>query len=359
VTVTTEARRRTGGYRRSDALAVAGAAGAALAVTRIAYGAVFPVTGPLAYAVTTYALFLAGYALLVSFDETGPAVRDRIAGLVVRTLAALVLLGLVFVVWYTVARGQKALVHSNFYTHDMRAAGPLDDLRHGGMAHAALGTLEQIGLATLFTVPLGLTCAVFLTEMPGRFSRFVRTVVEAMTALPSVVAGLFVYATLLIGLHWHGFTLRVEKSGIAAAAAISVVMLPVVIRTADVILRLVPGSLKEASYALGASHWRTLWRVTLPTARPGLTTAVILGVARGIGETAPVLLTAGFAAGLNTNPLHGVQASLPTMVFQSVRSSSRYEIARGFGSGAALLALVLFLFVLARVVSARADRRFR
>jgi phosphate transport system permease protein len=359
VTVTTEVRRRTGGYRSSDLLAVAGAAGAALAVTRVAYGTVLPVTGALAYAVTAYLLFLAGYALLVSFDESGPVVRDRIAGVVVRTLAALVLLGLVFVVWYTVVRGRNALAHSNFYTQDMRAAGPLDDLSHGGIVHAAVGTLEQIGLATLFTVPLGLTCAVFLTEMPGRFSRFVRTVVEAMTALPSVVAGLFVYATLLIGLHWHGHTLRVEKSGIAAAVALSVVMLPVVIRAADVVLRLVPGSLKEASYALGASHWRTVWRVTLPTARPGLTTAVILGVARGIGETAPVLLTAGFAAGLTTNPLRGVQTSLPTMVFQSVRSSSRYEIARGFGAGAALLGLVLFLFVLARVVSARTDRRSR
>ena len=138
--------------------------------------------------------------------------------------------------------------------------------------------------------------------MPSRFSRFVRIIVEAMTALPSIIAGLFIYATLIIIL---GF----PKSGLAAALAISVMMLPIIIRAADVVIRLVPGNLKEASYALGASQVRTVWHVVLPTARSGLTTAVILGTARGVGETSPVLLTAGVTASLNTNPLDGPMIS--------------------------------------------------
>ena len=161
-----------------------------------------------------------------------------------------------------------------------------------------IGTLWEITIALAITVPLGITCAVFLNEIPGRFSRLVRTVAEAMTALPSIVAGLFIYATV-------DPVLGVEKSGFAAALAISVEMLPIIIRAADVVLRLVPGTLREASLALGASQWRTVWHVILPTARSGLTTAVILGTARGIGETSPVLLTAGFTQRFNADPAAG------------------------------------------------------
>ena len=134
-----------------------------------------------------------------------------------------------------------------------------------------------------------------------------RTVVDAMTALPSILAGLFIFATWILIL---GF----ERSGLAASIAVSIMMLPIIIRSADVVLRLVPGNLREASAALGAPQWRTVWHVVLPTARSGLATAVILGVARGVGETAPVLLTSGFTASLNVNPDQepdGVAAARP------------------------------------------------
>lgn len=198
----------------------------------------------------------------------------------------------------------------------MSGTGPLDPLTQGGALHAIVGTLEQIAIALLVTVPLGLACAVFLNEVPGRYARFVRTIVEAMTALPSIVAGLFIYATWIL-------LLGQDKSGFAAALALSVMMLPIVIRASDVVIRLVPGSLKEASYALGAGQWRTVWTVVLPTARSGLTTAVILGTARGIGETSPVLLTSGIAAGLNANPVDGPQLSLPLATFTLVVSPRR------------------------------------
>ncbi|MGW1926618.1 PstA family ABC transporter permease, partial [Streptomyces massasporeus] len=228
--------------------------------------------------IVAYVLFIGLYALLVSFDEDGPAVRDRIAGVVVRSLGLLLLAVLVFVVAFTLWEGRRALVHLNFFTEDMSLAGPLEPLDVGGILHAVVGTLEQVGIALAITVPTGIVCAIFLTEVPGPFARLVRTIVEAMTALPSIVAGLFIYATVILAL-------GTERSGLAASLALSLMMLPIIIRASDVVIRLVPGTLREASYAMGSSRWRTVWHVVLPTARSGLTTAVILGTARGVGET--------------------------------------------------------------------------
>lgn len=168
-----------------------------------------------------------------------------------------------------------------------------------------------------------------------------------MTALPSIVAGLFVYAAIIQGIT-H------ERSGFAAGIAITVMMLPIIIRSADVVLRLVPHNLREASYALGTSRWRTVWHVVLPTARSGLVTSVILGTARGIGETSPVLLTSGITAAMNTNPLLGPMISLPLQVFDFVRSPEPTMVARGFGTAAVLLVLVLALFMVARAFGGRA-----
>lgn len=342
-----EGRRRIVTMRRSDLFAVGGAALGALATTALLFLQLAPLSGTLGFVLVAYALFLVLYAVLVSFDETTTAVRDRVAAAVVHSLAAVLMAALVLVVAYTLARGLGALRNLNFFTSDLQTAGPLEPLTVGGVLHGVVGTLEQITIALLITIPVGISCAVFLNEVPGRFSRFVRTIVEAMTALPSVVVGLFIYATLILSL---GF----GKSGFAAAVAISVEMLPIIIRAADVVLRLVAGSLKEASYALGAGHWRTVWHVTLPTARSGLTTAVILGTARGIGETTPVLLTAGFTAALNANPFSGPQVSLPLLAFSLVKSPQRTMIERGFGAAAVLMLLVLLLFVIARVIGGRA-----
>jgi len=204
----------------------------------------------------------------------------------------------------------------------------------------------MITIALLIVIPLGVTTAVFMNELPNRFSRFVRIIVEAMTALPSIIAGLFIYATFIL-------ILGLPKSGLAAALAISVMMLPIIIRASDVVIRLVPGNLKEASYALGAGQLRTVWRVTLPTARSGLMTAIILGTARGVGETSPVLLTAGFTQSLNTNAVDGPMISLPLAAFKFIGSSEETFKQRGFAAATVLLALVLILFILARIVGGR------
>jgi phosphate transport system permease protein len=339
-------RRRVAAVRRTDLLAAFGAAAASLGLTTLLYRfTIFD--GLLGFVVIAYVLFIGCYAVLVSFDEDGPAVRDRVVAAVVHGLGFLLLLALILVVTFTFWDARRALAHLNFFTLDMSDAGPLQPLSVGGVLHAIVGTLEHISIGLTITIPLGVVGAVFLNEVRGRFSQFVRTVVEAMTALPSIVAGLFVYATFILAL---GF----DKSGFAAALALSVMMLPIIIRAADVVLRLVPHSLREASLALGASQWRTVWHVVLPTARSGLTTAIILGTARGIGETSPVLLTAGFTKNMNLDPFHGPQISLPLQAFESVKSPMDTMVARGFGAAATLLVLVLVLFVLARLVGGRA-----
>ncbi|MEU6340413.1 phosphate ABC transporter permease PstA [Streptomyces sp. NPDC046977] len=341
-----EARRNLSTLRATDLYAMVGAGAASVAVTWLLYDRLLPFNGALGFVVIAYALFIGIYALTVSFDEDGPAVRDRVAAAVVQSLGLVMLTALAFVVVFTLFEGRKALPHLNFYTQSMADAGPLEPLDVGGILHAIVGTLWQIGIALVICIPAGLVCAVFLNEIPGAFSRFVRTIVEAMTALPSIVAGLFIYAMFILGL---GF----DQSGLAAALAISVMMLPIIIRASDVVIRLTPGTLREASYALGTSRWRTVWHVVLPTSRSGLTTAVILGTARGVGETSPVLLTAGFTAELNTNPLHDPMVSLPLAAFELVKSPEPTYIARGFGTAAVLLVLVLVLFVMARIFGGR------
>jgi phosphate transport system permease protein len=339
-------RRQTAGIRIGDTLSLIGAVLAALALATVFSTQIAPIRGALTFILVTYALFLAIYALLVWLDESASVVVDRIVAVIVQSGAFILVLTLTSVLFYTVERGHKAVVHSNLFTHDMTTTGPLDPLTSGGVGHAIVGTLIQITIALAITIPLGITAALFLSEVPGPFSRFVRTIVEAMTALPSVVAGLFILSSFILVL---GF----DKSGLAAGLAITVMMLPIMIRAADVVFRLVPSTLKEASLGLGAGQFRTVLNVVLPTARSGLTTAIILATARGIGETSPVLLTAGFTASLNTNPLHGPMVSLPLAVFEFVKSPEPNMVARAFGAAVVLMLLVLILFVSARILGAQ------
>ncbi|WP_309616918.1 phosphate ABC transporter permease PstA, partial [Salinibacterium sp.] len=341
-----EPKRSTATIRTVDVIRLFGSAAAAVGFTSWIYFFALPLQGEFGFIVIAYVIFVALFALLTSFDENRVTVKDRIVSVFVHSLAALLLIALFSVVIYTVGRGLAPLGNLNFFTEDMSNAGPLDPLTQGGVLHAVLGTLIMIAIALAISIPLGLLTAVFLSEFPGRYAKFVRTVVEAMTALPSIVAGLFIYATVIVFL---GF----NRSGFAASLAITVMMLPIIIRSADVVLRLVPGNLKEAARALGASTWRTVWTVTLPTARSGLTTAIILGTARGIGETSPVLLTAGATTFLNVNPFSGPMTSLPLTTFTFVKSPELNMIARGFGTAAVLMVLVLILFALARAIGGR------
>ena len=338
--------RRIAGISREDLGNILGAGASAIAVTFLLFGLLAPLQGSVGFVVVTFLVFLGLYALLVSLTNPTPIVIDKVMTAILAASAALALAALASVVAFTLWRGRDALVTWNLYTEDMSEAGPADPLSVGGIQHSIIGTLIIIAIAIVLTVPLGIACAVFLNETRGRFNRIVRTVVDAMSALPSILAGLFIFATFIL-------ILGLPRSGLAAALAVSIMMLPIIIRSADVVIRLVPGNLREASASLGAPERRTVWHVVLPTARPGLGTAVILGVARGIGETAPVLLTSGFASTLNVNPLRDPMVSLPLSVFEFVQSPQPALIARGFATAAVLMVLVLVLFAVARLIGDR------
>ena len=271
-------------------------------------------------------------------------VVNRIAVTAMGMALAAAVIPLVAVVAYTVSRGAGAL-SGDFFTHSMRGVADRDV--GGGAYHAILGTLEQVGLATAMSVPLGLLVAIYLVEYGvGRVAGVVRFVVDVMTGVPSIVAGLFIYAFWVLGLH-KGY------SGLAAAFALSVLMLPVVIRASEEMLKLVPDELREASYALGVPRYRTVLRVVLPAASAGLTTSVMLAVARVTGETAPLLLTAfGFDA-INTNPFDGPQSALPLFVWRQVSSPYPPAVQRAWAGALTLIGVVLLLTVIARLVTRR------
>lgn len=325
------------------AVSAVGAMLSALALTWIAYERLLPLSGVIGFWVTWYVTFLVVFAVVVWLREHSRlAVVDQLVGALVWGAAGLTLMALGLVITYTIGRGATAL-RPNFFLETMRLTGPLDPLTSGGALHAMVGTLQQVGIGVVLSVPLGIATGLYLNEVKGRLARLVRTVVDAMSALPSIVAGLFVFASVIL-------TFGQQKTGFAASLALTVMMMPIVTRTAEVVFRLVPGGLREASYALGAPQWRTVLFVVLPTARSSLVTAVILGVARGIGETAPVLLTAGFTGAMNWNPFEGQQVSLPLYVFNYVRYPQPEMIARAYGAALVLLLLVMVLFVAARLL---------
>jgi len=333
-----------------DKATIVGSALASLAFTWLVYENLLPFDGALGFVICWFISYLAFYIGTSSITNTRAVLVDRATSTIVHGLAALTGAALVTAVVFPFVRGYHLLYHPNFYVHDMAGVGPRDPFNKGGVFHAIVGSLIEIGIAVVVTLPLGVGTAVYLTEVGGRLAKIVRTVVEAMTALPSIIAGLFIYTVLIVELHW-------PKDGFAAAMALSVMGLPIIARASEVVLRVVPGGLREASQALGASRWQTVWRVVLPTARPGLATALILGIARMVGETSPVLLTSGASTFLNTDPFSAPMNSLPLFIYFAVRSGEPEYIARGFGAACVLITIVLLLFITARLVARRRPGR--
>jgi phosphate transport system permease protein len=325
-----------------------GAAAGAIALVWVLYERVLPFTGALGFWLCCYGVFLILYAAATAMRYGRRVVTDRLAAVAAAT-AALFALGVIAdQIGYITVRGWPAITHLNFWTQTMQTTGQLQPLTSGGVLHGMVGSLEQLGIASLLAVPLGIVAAVFLAEVGGVLAHPVRIIVTAMTALPEIVAGLFVYATVIL-------TLGTRQDGFAAALALAVMMLPIVTRASEVMLRLVPNSLREASYALGASQLRTTWNVVLPTARSGLTTVSVLGMARAVGETAPLLYTSGLTNFLNANPFHGPQTGMPLLIWVFIRiTPTKDMIERGFGAGLALLLMVLILFTAARVLGGKA-----
>jgi len=325
---------------RSRSLA---AAGAGLVVTAVAF-ALTPMQGRADFVLIGWVFATAAYQGAAGRVEGRRAVVDRLAGVFMVTAVVVCLIALGSVLIYTVVRGSKAL-SLDFFTHSMKGVGPRDT--SGGAYHAIIGTLEEVLLASVISVPAGLLVAIYLTEYgSGALAKAISTMVDVMVGIPSIIAGLFIYAFWVLALH-QGF------SGFAAALALSILMLPIVVRSAEEMIKLVPASLREASYALGIARWRTLLRVVLPTASAGITTGVMLAVARVTGETAPLLLTSFGFDSTRTNPFSGPAESLPLFVFRQASSAFDTAIDRAWAAALTLIIVVVLLTVAARLLTVR------
>ncbi len=303
----------------------------------------------------SYLSFLALFAV-VTADRLGRLVAtDRVMTVVVVSAAAIVFVPLVLLIGYILVQGLKAL-RPNFFVNDQQGITPVLPSTAGGASHAIVGSIEQVGLALLWSLPLALAAAVFLNESRSKWRRPVRIFVDAMSGLPSIVAGLFIFATLILPFAKSGNPLF-GYNGFMASLALAITMLPTITRTVDVVLRLVPDGLREASLALGASRARTVFSVVFPTARTGMTTAVVLGIARAVGETAPLLFTAFGYDLMNANPFSGSQESLPLFVYRNIRKPDISAIERGFAGALVLLLLVVALFALARFIGRDRSKR--
>jgi phosphate transport system permease protein len=296
-------------------------------------------------------LYLIGLNVVATRVEGRRSARNRMWRAAIYGACVLAILPLASVVWTLVSKGTSRL-DGDFFNASMNNIGARD--AGGGAYHAIIGTLEQVAISTLLAVPLGVLGAIYLVEYGrGKFALTVRFFVDVMTGIPSIVAGLFILAFwVLIVSPWFNNG-NPRFSGFAASLALTVLMLPTIVRSTEEMLRLVPGPLREGSYALGVPKWKTITSIVLPTALPGIVTGVMLAIARAAGETAPVLLVAGGAAAINFDPFNGNQSSLALFVYQQAGDASKYAPARAWTAALTLVAIVLILTIAAKLLARR------
>lgn len=301
-------------------------------------------SGPVLTFLFAAVLFTVGISLVSRRVEGRRRAADRTVTTVVTTMFAVAMVPLASLTWTVVTRGSGRF-DVLFFTETMRNVIG----EGGGAQHAILGTLIITGLATLISVPIGLMTAIYLVEYGrGRLARSITFLVDVMTGIPSVVAGLFAYALFVL---FFGPGVRF---GIGGAVALSVLMIPVVVRASEEMLKLVPAELREASYALGVPKYRTILKVVLPVAAAGIGTGITLAIARVIGETAPLLLIVGTTASLNTDPFNGRMETLPVYTFYSFfqpGANPEPSLDRGWAAALVLMVIVLTLNLVARLVA--------
>nr|BFD84027.1 phosphate ABC transporter permease PstA [Streptomyces sp. Xyl84] len=288
-------------------------------------------------------LFVLGTYGVTARVEGRRQAKDRVVTSFVWVAFLLALVPLVSLVWTTVRRGVKVL-DFYFLSHSMGVVA--DTEPGGGIYHAIVGSLEQVGLATVIGAPIGVLTAIYLVEYGrGNLARAVTFFVDVMTGIPSIVAGLFILSLMLI--------FKMQPFGFAGSLALAILMMPVVVRSTEEMLKLVPNELREASLALGVPKWRTILKVVLPTAVGGITTGVVLAVARIAGETAPVLLLVFGNPFINTDPFEGAQSSLPLYIYQQYTNSSGSGAAydRAWAASLTLIAAVMILNLAARGIA--------
>lgn len=272
--------------------------------------------------------------------------KDTIARRTIMAATVLALIPLVLIVYYLLSKGLGAW-SSSFFTTDPTGNTFFKSSSIGGIKSAILGTIEIVALASAIAVPLGVGVAIWLVEYgkSSRFAQVVRFFVDVLTGVPSIVFGLFVYIVLVVG---TGSTFAGYKGSIA----LSLLMLPVIIRSGEVILMLIPAGLRESALALGAPRWKVIFSIVLPTALPGMVTGMLLAVARAAGETAPLLFTAA-ATKATTYNLGAFMNSLPVQIYEDVTSPTTAVVNRAWGAALTLVTLILLLNLIARLISRR------
>ncbi|HEX2902047.1 MAG TPA: phosphate ABC transporter permease PstA [Jatrophihabitans sp.] len=286
-------------------------------------------------------------------------VKNAVAMVLVYLSFGIALIPLVWLLWSVLSKGLHAVTRNGWFTHSQRNLTYRDP--GGGAYHAILGTVEQVALCTVIAVPISLLVAVYLVEYgTGWLARTTTFMVDILTGIPSIVAALFIYAIFIN-------TFGGERAGWLVSMALVMLMIPVIVRTTEEMLKLVPNELREASYALGIPKWKTILRVVVPTALTGILTGIILGIARVAGETAPLLILVGYAPGINSNLFGGFQASLPSMINAEtlnlnsggtyglvngkVQLIHNYAVDRVWGAALTLIVIVMALNLIARLIA--------
>jgi phosphate transport system permease protein len=294
--------------------------------------------------VTGWVVFVGAIQVLSRRVEGARKAKDRVVTTLVWTALVVALLPLVSLMWTVVKNGAPAL-NSQFFTWSMRnvSAG------QGGIYHAIIGTLIVTAWAAVLSIPIGIMTAVYLVEYGrGRLAKWITLLVDVMTGIPSIVAGLFAYALFAL-VEGEGV-----RMGFMGSVALSVLMIPILVRSTEEMLKLVPNELREAAYALGVPQWRTIVRVVLPTALAGIITGITLAIARVVGETAPLLITCGVTDSTNFNAFHERIMTLPVFAFSAYANPSfpvDSSVQKAWGAALVLMMLVLVLNLLARLIS--------
>jgi phosphate transport system permease protein len=268
---------------------------------------------------------------------------DRIVTVLVWAAFVVALVPLVWILWTVVSKGYQLILDAHWWTNSQAGISPRQ--QGGGAYHAILGTLLTAAVTVAIAVPIAIFTAIYLVEYGrGRFARIVTFMVDILTGIPSIVAALFIYAV------WIG-VLGQQREGIAVSFALVLLMLPVVVRSTEEMLKLVPTELREASYALGVPKWTTIARIVLPTAASGIVTGVLLGLARIMGETAPLIILAPYTAFINGNLFNGNIAALPTLIFTNFGNNIPAQLDRMWAAALTLILIVLALNIAGRLVA--------
>jgi phosphate transport system permease protein len=322
-------------------------AGIYLAAALVSYllVAVTPMKGKLAYFVI---FFFASLIIdfVLNYTQRGIAsAKDAVARGFVSVGMTLAVLPIFSILFEVIKRGYKGLSFGLF-THDMSLTSVNDPLGNGGLIHAITGTIIMVVMALIVAMPIGILTAVYLTEIRGKFSAPIKFLVQAMSGVPSIVAGLFILSAYV-------YPITGSLSGFAGSLALMILMIPTIARTSEEVLLLIPNDLREAGVALGGTQWRTVALVVVPAAKSGLVTALILGIARVAGETAPLVLLTGGGEKVNPNPFSGPMGSLPMYIWKCFGQGTEQSIARAWSGILVLLVIVLALFTMARFLSER------